>query len=656
MQRFRIRVLLFAIFTFCSAACKPRDSKSKLLESDVLDHQSLFETLVTGMPDGSVIYPFDDLVSYLESIGGPAVQVLVPIGRSLQKKEAKPDYFKFPRRIIGFVENPFHKLGHGENFNQKLYLGFSDAGDQIEVISYDRSANQFSFLLVKDYSEGKKPHLVVPNRETCTVCHQSGLPIFSQDPWEDSNSTGFEISNLLLKHHPSGKIGKFLVEGPSVNAYPGGIDQFQFDFGNIRLAPILLESQERWRNSCKGNEDSKLACRGSALSYLVQNSFGENQSISAVWKEKYTTVKPLSSMNPLEVAKEYQETLDLTKKESFVKLPIEEQLAVAVLENSLPSEHDPKKLRPFVSLNGEPGLDIAEKHRYHLAKIHSLQPDGSKFLSFVFSAMVLDSKLKRLNPFGAPARITYRTDGEQGSLRGPEELIAKMECAKKEENYSCDLTDLKNTFKGTMVFDLNSDKWLKGSSINFGGERIPLACRTFKTEGGTLSMQSIDLRCSTFDFSKWRQSWAEFVKSQETNFNGALHADYFDPDNLFQEYLQKHGVIFDFKSRLAAPSSVKLTRENIEIARFKSVGMNTLVTNCHRCHGMPGISIEPAFLEGKGKEQICQSLSNHKERLLSYLGNKNGVEMPPDEQQRIEFFKKDYGVVVAFLRSKELCE
>jgi hypothetical protein len=97
-------------------------------------------------------------------------QVLIPLGRSLQRDSAAPDYFGYPRAVVAVDGEPG---GPGELYvKDRLYLGYQEKANLIEVISYNEDAGRFEFQVVTDYRAGGTPQ-VVANRAVCTACHRS---------------------------------------------------------------------------------------------------------------------------------------------------------------------------------------------------------------------------------------------------------------------------------------------------------------------------------------------------------------------------------------------------------------------------------------------------------------------------------------------------
>ncbi len=147
--------------------------------------RSLFDFVVAdGVP-----FPFEALVRKVEAGAGCAPgacvkAVLIPLGRSLQRTAAAPDFFAFPRVVVAVTGE-----GAGPLFaRDRLYLGYQEKANLVEVISYNEVAARFEFQVVRDYRAGGRPRVVYARRDVCTACHQNQAPIFSRPVWDETNA------------------------------------------------------------------------------------------------------------------------------------------------------------------------------------------------------------------------------------------------------------------------------------------------------------------------------------------------------------------------------------------------------------------------------------------------------------------------------------
>ena len=116
----------------------------------------------------------------------PRSAVLIPLGRSLQRNAAAPEYFASPRAVVAAVAEP---AGTGGLYlKDRLYLGYQEKANLIEVISYNEDAGRFEFQVVTDYRAGGTPRIAYANRTMCIACHQNAAPIFSRPVWDETNA------------------------------------------------------------------------------------------------------------------------------------------------------------------------------------------------------------------------------------------------------------------------------------------------------------------------------------------------------------------------------------------------------------------------------------------------------------------------------------
>ena len=148
---------------------------------------SRFDQLVGSAP---VPYPFARLVKtlnqqMLQDLGGlPALKItLIPLGRSLQRNAGAPDFFRFPRVVAAADGN--NRPGVAP-LKDRLFLGYHEKGNVLEVISYNDDAGRFEFQVVRDYAAGKTPQVYYARRSLCMACHQNAAPIFARPLWDET--------------------------------------------------------------------------------------------------------------------------------------------------------------------------------------------------------------------------------------------------------------------------------------------------------------------------------------------------------------------------------------------------------------------------------------------------------------------------------------
>ena len=92
---------LLVFLAFSLFACKEEPAQPLGLSGDS-QGLTLFDKLI-AQNDGKIPYPFEKLVEHLSQRGDP-VQVLVPLGRSLQRHEHGDKPFSDPRRLGGICQ------------------------------------------------------------------------------------------------------------------------------------------------------------------------------------------------------------------------------------------------------------------------------------------------------------------------------------------------------------------------------------------------------------------------------------------------------------------------------------------------------------------------------------------------------------------------
>lgn len=228
--------------------------------------RSLFDHIIAQ--NGVLPYPYDSLVELLASYdvnGKPPTQVLIPDGRSLLKGFAD---FHRPRTVLAtnpkLAESDFEL---GPMLKGRLFLGFVEDADEVEVVSYNEMAGRFEFQLVKDYCQGCVPKLVYASRALCTTCHQSLGPIFSVRPWQETNGQP-EIAKQIARARGLSEqelATTSYASVPVVNplSAPETIDDLS-DVGNV-----IPTTQRIWIDGCgaEGNDCRRLMLE-LALSYL----------------------------------------------------------------------------------------------------------------------------------------------------------------------------------------------------------------------------------------------------------------------------------------------------------------------------------------------------------------------------------------------------
>ena len=227
--------------------------------------RSLFDHLFAR--DG-VPFPFAELLARIEK-RSPLKKVLIPLGRSLQRNAADPEFFRYPRAVAA-VDSP-------GIFKDRLYLGYHEKAAVLEVISYNEAAGRFEFQLVLDYRPGGAARLVYANRAVCTACHQGGGPLFSRQVWDETNANP-EIARLLAAEKRD-FYGFPIAQGVEV---PAAIDAATDRANRIAVYQLL------WREGC-GSSECRAAAFRSALQHRLSGGLheGMGEELRRAWEAKW---------------------------------------------------------------------------------------------------------------------------------------------------------------------------------------------------------------------------------------------------------------------------------------------------------------------------------------------------------------------------------
>ncbi len=274
--------LLAAAVPLCAGAQAPRGDDPavwivdpKVPGADVPPAgRSLFDHLfVAETADGNrhrLPFPFSSLLravrQRLEPGGTPLRSVLIPLGRSLQRSAAAPDYFRFPRVVVAVTGMP--RDAAQPLLKDRLYLGYQEKAGVLEVISYNEAAARFEFQVVKDYRAGATPKVFYARRAVCVACHQNGAPLFARPLWDETNA------NAAVAERLSAMATRF--HGVPVRA--GIEDPYAIDSATDR-ANLLSATQLLWRDGCGAADAAAVGCRAAALELALEFLLGGAQGV-----------------------------------------------------------------------------------------------------------------------------------------------------------------------------------------------------------------------------------------------------------------------------------------------------------------------------------------------------------------------------------------
>lgn len=226
--------------------------------------RSLFDFLVAQDSGGQVVqvvpFPFSALVQRLNAQlrgDSPAKAVLIPLGRSLQRNSAAPEYFAYPRAVV--AADGEAASTRALHVKDRLYLGYQEKANVLEVISYNEEAGRFEFQVVTDYRAGGTPRIVYANRVLCVACHQNAAPIFSRPVWDETNANPRIASRLRAQGREY--YGIAVDRGIDI---PNAIDDAALRAG--RFAALQLV----WDEGCDGADAPAQRCRAGLFAALLQ--------------------------------------------------------------------------------------------------------------------------------------------------------------------------------------------------------------------------------------------------------------------------------------------------------------------------------------------------------------------------------------------------
>ena len=244
--------------------------------------RSLFDYLVSERTENTETYrvpfPFSALIDRIrerlaqqEYNGGTRV-VMIPMGRSLQRTAAAPDFFKYPRIVFAVTGEPAtDERDAGMLLKDRLYVAYVEKTGVLEIISYNDAAGRFEFQLVKDYRPGSQPRVFYANRAICISCHQNHAPIFSKAIWSETNGNG-RVARLLHSQR-----GDFDLSAQANTDSPDDIDK-----ATVR-ANALVTLQSLWRRGCEDaqNRSQSQRCRAAAFRAVLQYGLSSEQDFES---------------------------------------------------------------------------------------------------------------------------------------------------------------------------------------------------------------------------------------------------------------------------------------------------------------------------------------------------------------------------------------
>ena len=223
---------------------------------------SLFDRLVGEA--GGVPFPFERLVEaaagYGSDAGRPSL-LLVPDGRSLVRDQTS---FEQPRVLLAAGAAPGAGAPGGTITRHRLFIGYAEAADELEVISWNEAAGRFEFQVVGNYRAGTTPVLRYAQRGFCFTCHQSEGPLFPRRPWGETNVHG-AVSGAIVrarKAYPGEKYHGAPLQQP--------LREAEIFDALVADANVLVAAQQFWRAGCGGAAGGSEECRRRLLTQALR--------------------------------------------------------------------------------------------------------------------------------------------------------------------------------------------------------------------------------------------------------------------------------------------------------------------------------------------------------------------------------------------------
>jgi hypothetical protein len=355
--------------------------------------RSLFDRLFTEVVDGRAVhavpFPFSAVLDRLnERSGGNTRAVLIPLGRSLQRSAAYPDFLDSPR-VVAAIVGQAQDSDTDAPLENRLFIGYQERGGIIEVISYNETVGRFEFQIVRNYAAGSQPDVRYADRSICLPCHQNHGPIFSRPLWDETNAN-VEVGDRLaaLQDIFHGVPAKVAID--VADAVDTATDR----------ANRLSAWQRIWIDGC-GRDTAGIECRAdllaAALRYVLaggrhlRGADGERARIASALTERWPEAWPggLAIPNPdipnrrLSLFHYDRGPLDLPGS-----LQLGEPLSmteVAALSAVLP-QHEPFTARPPLEVWDAAGFGDARLDEIVAGLASFLSPRDAELLDGLLSA------------------------------------------------------------------------------------------------------------------------------------------------------------------------------------------------------------------------------------------------------------------------------
>lgn len=539
--------------------------------------RSLFDHLFAR--DG-VPFPFAALLARVEERAS-LKKILIPLGRSLQRNAADPEFFRYPRAVAAVDSDGILK--------DRLYLGYHEKAAVLEVISYNEAAGRFEFQLVLDYRPGGAARLVYANRAVCTACHQGGGPLFSRQVWDETNANP-EIARLLAAEKRD-FYGFPIALGVDV---PAAIDAATDRANRIAVHQLL------WREGC-GSDECRAAAFTSALQHRLSGGLheGMGEELRKAWEARWPhglaipdpdipNRDPLASHKPASIA---SVPANLGPEES-------RRLSRLVLRSHVPAAFEP--------LNPRPPLEVWTKdtgpERLIAGLAAFLTDEDARRLD---AALFARGAVREQQTFPCEVSVQPRASGERIKLRCSEALEGRI--------------------------------FLEGSRVAGGTIEKLGELRDLEVIAGTSGPRGVEIRVAQkLTGLHARRADGNAVESLRISYDGEAVVVFLDDFSAMKKLIRDlPGDVFSsapfrrtavlgalgLESDACCLEDAGLPPPSLEtpgaVADFPEPAIRALYQYCGRCHATPEVS-PPNFLFGD-ERRVRSNLAHCAERIFYRL-------------------------------------
>jgi hypothetical protein len=565
----------------------------------------------------------------------PQNSLLIPFGRSLQKPlSLEPSPLVFPRVVVAMgsqVRDPLQTPRGRLNMKSRLYVGYHEPKEQIEVISWNERVGRFEFQIVKNYGPGKKAKIAYAPRSLCMTCHLGGGPIFPIAPWAELNADISMAALIQRARSHSGDSSGF-YQGVQIQDDDSDRENFprtrkgtaQLFENTVFNAERLLRSQKYWSELC-GELNNPAQCRRQLVTSAA--------------------LVHLARMDDLEI------------RDVQPLAPGRAQIAVADFQF-----HDPL-LRPRApvfdlaqSLNLQTPFSIEGARKHIEALFVALSPGLEDFASasiqkiqelFLVSKLPAeeDPQTSRLQPLDADLSSTFsmavHAVGMAVILDNDRELRSEFQLFPEPEDGS----EVSFTFQRT-------EQGFKQIASSFGSPddaelRLELLAQS---SVGSISWGQIiatdkvfTLQCLESEGGKIFCRNISFVKL--LNRLETIDPEFFErraiPDRLIVAHLlnRPRDDQEDLYARVSPPEELGHESLDTLIPKLSNKKLKLTMESCGRCH-FGSDSVAPTLFEGESEFELFESVrKNAEEMSIRFLRAKK--PMPPQKSPEFAHISAD---------------